>query len=179
MSTACPRCHQTVTAPFCSQCGAPAPQSTATTRLLPSVGQRIGAFFLDVVVSSVVLGGVALCGLFISILVAGGDVEDAFTYPSRLFYDGAVLLGLLGYWIAPIALYGQTLGKKALGLRLVDASTGAKPGWGKAFGRYFTLLAMMLPCGIPALVNACTFGSAPDRRTWHDQVSGTKVVIAP
>lgn len=66
---------------------------------------------------------------------------------------------------------GQTLGLRAWRLRVVTAD-GQPPGWRAAWGRYAV-------GGVSLLAGGLGFWWAwldHDRRTWHDRVSGTRVV---
>lgn len=64
-----------------------------------------------------------------------------------LFYLALFCLILgLAYEVVLTALFGQTLGKKAFGVKVVRAADGRPPGWGRSLGRYLTLnLANLLP----------------------------------
>lgn len=86
------------------------------------------------------------------------------------------------YETASVALWGRTLGKRIAGIRVVNAQTGAIPGWGKAIGRW------AVP-GIPAAQNfiwpigalwwiLCNVSLTWDRvyQGWHDKAAGTLVI---
>jgi uncharacterized RDD family membrane protein YckC len=96
---------------------------------------------------------------------------------------GAIVAGglaLLVGWLLAAFLYlralatrGQTWGRKIVGVRVVDATTGAAPGWGKAIGR--TLFASFISA------NVCYLGYLwmlwdSERQTWHDKVASTLVL---
>lgn len=69
---------------------------------------------------------------------------------------------------------GQTLGMLAFRLRLV-AADGGRVGWRAALVRGAAALLSALPAGLGfwwALVD-------PERRCWHDRLSGTRVVLEP
>ncbi len=76
----------------------------------------------------------------------------------------------VGFWTTK----GRTLGMQSWGLQLEDAS-GRVPGPGKASLRFFA-----------AIVSAVAFGAGflwqlvdKDRLTWHDRLSGTRLVYYP
>lgn len=86
------------------------------------------------------------------------------------------------YETGSVALWGRTLGKRIAGIRVVNAQTGAVPGWGKAIGRW------AVP-GIPAAQpfiwvigalwwNLCKVSLTWDRvyQGWHDKAAGTLVI---
>lgn len=92
-----------------------------------------------------------------------------------------LVLGLVvaAYEVVPVALRGATLGKAALGLRIVRLDTWERPGLVNA-----TLRAVVLygPLAVPALgliVLVLVITPAvvwPTRRGVHDLVAGTAVV---
>ena len=56
-----------------------------------------------------------------------------------------LILGI-AYEVVLTALFGRTLGKLAVGAKVVRADDGRTPGWGRSLGRYLTLnLANLLP----------------------------------
>lgn len=82
-----------------------------------------------------------------------------------------ILLGVayvLGFWLTKQA----TPGKLAIGARIVDARTGAKPSVGQFILRYLGYFVSSLPLGLGFLWVAF------DRRKqgWHDKIAGTVVV---
>ena len=67
---------------------------------------------------------------------------------------------------------GQTLGKRALSVRVVDAHTGAPSGVGRAIGRYFARIISAIPCFLGFLWMLWD----PNKQTWHDKMVGSFVV---
>lgn len=155
-----------------------------------SMGRRFGARVID---------GVAFTVIYIILGVVG--VASAFESaqdcdPGSVTYDscmndagsdimasvGAVVgalavIGLLYEWLMT-ALVGGTLGKLAVGIRVVDAETGQKPGMGGAFVRYIIPLVGSLACGIGSLlVYLSPFWDKSGRQQgWHDKAAKTMVV---
>ena len=85
----------------------------------------------------------------------------------------AFLLLQNGGYLVAFTLSGQTLGKMALGLRVVPVA-GARMDTGRAALRAFVWALMALPAGLG-------FASVlldRDRRGWHDHSAGTRVVRA-
>ena len=85
------------------------------------------------------------------------------------------ILGLLvsvGYWIyfegGPT---GQTIGKKAVGIRVVDFNTGGPIGYGRAALRWVG----RIPSGILFLGYLWMLWD-PEKQTWHDKIATTVVV---
>ncbi len=63
-----------------------------------------------------------------------------------------LILGI-AYEVVLTALFGRTLGKLAVGAKVVRVDDGRAPGWGRSLGRYLTLNLANL---IPVLGNAVT-----------------------
>jgi uncharacterized RDD family membrane protein YckC len=69
---------------------------------------------------------------------------------------------------------GQTLGKRALGIRVVDARTGGAIGTGRGVGRYFARIVSSFLCGLGYLWMLWD----PEKQTWHDKMTTSYVVKA-
>lgn len=116
---------------------------------------------------------------FIALLIDGviqfvGWIVAIYVLPPVL-----ALLVLLGGGIA-YAIYfeggqtGQTPGKKAMNIRVVDAITFGPLGAGKAAFRYFGRIVSGIPCSLGNLWALWD----PEQQTWHDKIAGTFVVSA-
>lgn len=79
------------------------------------------------------------------------------------------------YWLMH-ARDGQTLGKKALRIRVLSLRTGGPPSTGAAAGRYATTMALgLVPFG--GLVNLLwPLWDEPYRQALHDKAAGTRVI---
>lgn len=67
---------------------------------------------------------------------------------------------------------GQTLGKRVVGIRVIDADTAQFIGMGRGIGRYFARLLSWLPCGLGYL-----WPLWDDRKqTFHDKIVRSVVV---
>jgi uncharacterized RDD family membrane protein YckC len=92
----------------------------------------------------------------------------------------AVVLGVLGfvgvlvYWAKLEGGSGQSLGKRALGIRTVDVATGQPTGAGRAVGRYFARILSAIPCYLGYLWAAWD----PRKQAWHDKIVNSLVVEA-
>jgi len=175
---------------------APAPGPPRAS--LASFGER----FLAELVDGLILGATMLVAVLTAILALVLGPSHRATCPTYRYSeelgqqtsyqlcsrpDGgtvaiAVLLGLIGV-AATIAVYvyyfrregrtGQTWGRSAMGIRLLDASSGLPIGAGRAFGRF--LLASYVSGSV------CYLGYLwmlwDDRnQTWHDKIMNTVVV---
>ncbi len=130
-----------------------------------AMAARIAAGLLDVAL----LGGIALVVVYLTVRLAGLTMAELDRVPPLPL--GAFLLGLAAAYLAAFtACGGQTLGKMALGVRVV-ADDGAVPP-GAAALRAVTSLAGAALAGLgflPALFDG-------DHRGVHDRLAGTRVV---
>ncbi|MEA2478034.1 MAG: hypothetical protein QOC87_2233 [Actinomycetota bacterium] len=67
---------------------------------------------------------------------------------------------------------GATLGKKAMGIRVIDFSSGAPIGFGRAVLRYFARFLSAVVC----LLGYLWMLWDKEKQTWHDKISTTLVV---
>ena len=188
-------CHQCGTsadasALYCSKCGAllknedsirpnvpPVPplanqkdtDDRARTQLAAR-GARLGAAALDILIAiACLIPGIAVMSV--------SDSDDGKVFGGVLIAAG--FLGLLVIQTLLLVRRGQSLGKRALGIRIVKVSDESVPGFAKV-----VLLRMWLPgliAGIPyvgvvlSLVDSL-FIFRDDRRCLHDLIAETKVI---
>ena len=122
------------------------------------VGARIGAQIVDIVVMFVQI-------LLVSMLLGGGRGAVFLSFLTLPLYGGL----LEGYW------NGQTLGKKALGIRVVD-ERGPDATVSQAFVR--NIPAVVIPGWLMYLVALASMAMTDRRQRVFDQVAGTVVVGA-
>jgi uncharacterized RDD family membrane protein YckC len=67
---------------------------------------------------------------------------------------------------------GQTVGKRALGIRIIDFNTGGPIGFGRAVIRYFGRIVSTLPC----LLGYFWMIWDKEKQTWHDKFANDVVV---
>ena len=150
--------------------------ATGETVQLARIGARFGARVLDAIIVAVVL--VAL--FLLSSAISGSN--DAADYSD--FSVAGLFMGLVvgvGYELVQIAVWGQTLGKRIVGVRVIHAEHGGLPGWGKAFGRWaIPGLLALIPLVGWILSILCYLSATWDRvyQGWHDKAAGTLVVKA-
>lgn len=143
------------------------------TQELASVGQRVVGALVDGLLTSMVVVVPLLLGL-----VDFDDMEGPL--------PASVVLGLFAfgaiYTIVPTALWGQTLGKIAVGTRVVVEEDGSLPGWRRSALRWaLPGVAGRLPY-IGLGVSLAIMGSLVldrRRRGLHDRFAGTIVVRVP
>jgi len=94
-----------------------------------------------------------------------------------------VAVGVL-YEVVLLALWGRTLGKHLLGLRVARFTDGERPAWSQALLRVLLVSAAVVAVdavlpGLGALAAVGIYLTAlrdPLRRGWHDHAGGTVVV---
>ncbi|MFD2122458.1 RDD family protein [Streptomyces cirratus] len=84
---------------------------------------------------------------------------------------------LLYEWLM-IAFVGATVGKLALGLKVVKENTGQVPGVGGGFIRWIIPMVGAFLCGIGQLLVYLSpfFDNSGKLQGWHDRAAGTIVV---
>ena len=134
------------------------------------LGRRIGAALLDIVLLTVV---------FVVVAVVAGDTQTTETSASARLGSGATIafaaLGLLYYGLSE-ALTGQTLGKRALGIRVAKVD-GSHPGPGAIAIRTLLRIVDNLPFAyLVGLIVVLVTGKR--RQRLGDLAAGTTVVSA-
>ena len=141
---------------------ASAPQSTADTGGAsgPRAGfwQRFGAYLLDVLIL-----GVPQWILMIAAPDAAGIIYAIF-----------LVIGIAYFTYFEGGPRGQTLGKRALGIRVYDLRQGGPIGYGRAFIRYIGRIVS----GIVILLGYLWMLWDREKQTWHDKFAGSVVVPA-
>lgn len=145
-------------------------------RPIASRGSRLGAAILD--------GLVAMVFLLPGLILILGSLESRRNEDAAVVALGALVVGGLVLVVVQVVLLsaqGQTLGKKMVGIRIVNISDGSNPGFGGAvFMRSFVpgLIGIIPFVGsIFPLVDICwIFGE--ESRCLHDLIAGTCVVEA-
>jgi uncharacterized RDD family membrane protein YckC len=154
---------------------------TASLELEPaSRWLRLGAILLDSII-----GGILMLPGFGLLLSAGFFTHrDQPNTPLLLAGFSVVVVTMLivmGIQIYLLTTRGQTMGKKLLGIKIVNFDDEANPGFVKAVllrGLVNGLIGCIPMIGwVYSLVDICFIFRA-DRRCLHDLIAGTKVVKA-
>jgi uncharacterized RDD family membrane protein YckC len=119
-----------------------------------SFGRRLVAILVDGVVIGVVEG--------IAIAIFGRGAG----------YGISTLFGLLYVALLEGGPKGQTLGKMALGIRVIDFNTGGPIGYARGFLRYIGKLISAIACFLGYLWMLWD----KEKQTWHDKIATTVVV---
>jgi uncharacterized RDD family membrane protein YckC len=188
MPVTCQRCGwQGEQAQYCARCGAdlgtsrtaerasyppspvappaPSPFRVAAATSPAGFWIRFVAWVIDLVVLIVAQG----------ILFGAGWILASGTMAGGMALKGAVnLFGTLigaAYGIVFHWLWGQTIGKMALQIKVVSMA-GGPLSFGQATGRYFaTILSALILC-----IGFIMVGLRSDKRALHDLLAGTRVV---
>ena len=101
-------------------------------------------------------------------LVWGTQVEDAWSLTPMLWAFTAAFAA--AYTTALHALFGQTIGKMTVGVRVVGAD-GGSPSFGASFLRHVAYFASCATFGLGYAMAALRH----DKRALHDLIAGTRV----
>lgn len=171
----------------------PPPPGPGAFAPLASFGARLGALVLDGIISAIVAipGFVVLATgpteLSSCSVDRNGDIDPngAFRGICEGPTGGTIAVAVLLFAIAGIALLvfqsnrlgtrGQSLGKQAVGIKVIDAGSGGYIGFGRALGRQ--LFAGLISGSVCALGYLWAIWD-PRNQTWHDKVVSTVVVKA-
>ena len=164
----CPRCGETVDASLLR-----VDDRTASS---PFPGRYIGFWSRHValVIDEIIMIVAAIVGsIVIGVLTSGQSFGVG--YFLGMFLSFAIALAvLMGYWIVLTAIWGQTLGKMALGIKVVNRE-GRPPGLWKAFLRE---VVGKLLSGLAIYLGYIWVAFDREKRGWHDHIAGTYVVSA-
>jgi uncharacterized RDD family membrane protein YckC len=143
------------------------------TEGLASFGQRVGATVID----TFILWTVMAAGFLV--VAATVPEPEPFVNPDPGPSGVGSLFMMLTWLIGPAYFIiqegmpdGQTLGKRAMGIRVVRKSNGAPLGYGLAIGRYLARFVDFFTLGLGLLWAAWD----PLHQTFHDKIAGTLVV---
>ncbi|MFD3518566.1 RDD family protein [Streptomyces sp. NPDC058657] len=166
---------------------------------LATMGRRLGARALDAVAYGIlyaVFSAIGMAGL----VGASKSIEDCSTktYGTEAYnqcvndaanasvgiiaaFFGALalfaLIALLYEWLM-VSIWGATLGKMVLGVKVVKESTGQTPGLGAGFIRFIIPMVGSLFCGLGTLLVYLSpfFDNSGKLQGWHDRAGGTVVI---
>ena len=162
--------------PYSAPSAAVADIAPAGSQELAGRGLRLGAAIID---------GLILLVILLPLMVMGGYFSGMMTgqqpgLGTQLMWGamGFVLFVLIqGY---PLSQSGQTWGKKALKMKIVDLE-GRQPSLATLIGKRYLpvqlISAVPFVGGLFGLVNIL-FIFRDDRRCIHDLIAGTRVVVA-
>jgi uncharacterized RDD family membrane protein YckC len=117
-------------------------------------GQRLAAYLIDVIILAIPYG------IFFAI------------FDQVVAYLIGLVLGIAYFSYFEGSTSGQTVGKKVLGIRVIDFNTGGPIGFGRALIRYIARIVSSLPC----LLGYFWMLWDREKQTWHDKLGSTVVV---
>lgn len=143
---------------------------------LATLGARFAGAFIDGVAAAIiVVPYMTMSGYWESARTGNVGMSDLL---EMALIGMLIFLALHGYLLSR---YGQTIGKRLVGTRIVSASDGTLLPLGKIFG--LRMVPIQLGSLIPGIGNFVglidvVFIFRNDRRCLHDFIAGTKVVKA-
>jgi uncharacterized RDD family membrane protein YckC len=135
-----------------------------------SWGRRLAAYLLDTLI--LVVGPIVL---IIAVVAADPGEDSAAWIVVLLLYLAMIVVPFLYFTFLHGDSRGQTVGKRALGIRVVSDETGNSIGYGRAFGRYaitFVFGLFVLPVVLDYLWPLWD----GKNQALHDKVVGSVVV---
>jgi uncharacterized RDD family membrane protein YckC len=133
--------------------------------------RRLGAVLYD----GMLLLAVLMIATAAFLPLTGGEALDPDAQPALEFVYRAVLVMLIvGYFGIFWTRRGQTLGMASWRLR-IERDDGAALGWRDTALRLAAAVLSWLPFGLGYLWIAID----PQRRAWHDRLSGTRILLVP
>lgn len=145
-----------------------------------TIGQRFLARLLDGVIIGIPMTIVYVV-LFASAMgVAQGGSSSAGA--ESLFVTSMLMMLFLAvftvaYEVVMIAIKGQTVGKMALGIKVVQSANGQAAGWGPSFIRWVIPMVANAVCGIGWLVYlSVLFDNTGRAQGWHDKAANDLVI---
>ncbi|WP_406113466.1 RDD family protein [Kitasatospora purpeofusca] len=166
---------------------------------LATMGQRFLARLIDGLAVGAIIALVMALGLAGTLgIVKDTDDCSQYTYGSSSYSDCLqqqtdaasgivatmmIMIGVLAVfnllyeWLL-VSFAGATLGKMAMGLRVVKESTGQNPGLGGGFIRFIIPIVGAFLCYIGALLVYLSpfFDNSGKLQGWHDRAAGTLVI---
>ena len=139
--------------------------------VLAPIIRRIGGLALDQVIVAV--------PVVLVVVAVGYQPSDNVTSKSLLAFNIALTGVALVYQILMIALLGRTVGKLALGTRVVRSVDGSRPGWSEAAMRALLPLSLGAIPRVGVFLVVLVYSLAlwtPLRQGLHDKAAGTLVV---
>jgi len=148
------------------------PAVPAGLTLAPII-RRIGGLLIDQILVALPIACV--------VVALGFRPSDAVTSKSLLVFNIALTSVAFVYETLMIALAGRTVGKIALGTRVVRLVDGGRPGWSEAAMRALVPLSLGSIPRVGVFLGVFVYSLAmwnPLRQGLHDKAAGTLVVRA-
>lgn len=105
------------------------------------------------------------------IALRGGEAVEP---GDNFIYRVVLVLVVYGFFVGFWTRSGRTLGMQSWGLRL-ETADGRRPSVARATVRFAAALLSWMPLGLGFLWQLWD----PEKLTWHDRISGTRIVHYP
>ena len=138
---------------------------------LAPISRRIGGLILDQLIVA--------CPAVIVIVILGFTPSDSVTSRSVLIFNISLTSLAFVYQTIMVAMLGRTVGKIAVGTRVVRLVDGGRPDWSEAAMRALVPLAFGAIPKVGVFLGAMVYSLAlwtPLRQGLHDKAAGTLVV---
>jgi uncharacterized RDD family membrane protein YckC len=132
----------------------------------------VGARLLAVVIDFLILAAVDAAVVYFTMQLCYLTIEDLWMLPKGPLI--AFLFVQNGGYLVAFTAGGQTLGKMAAGIRVVQSDSDASLDLGRAFLRTLMWVVLAVPAGLGFLSAVLT----RDHRGLHDRFAGTRVIRA-
>jgi uncharacterized RDD family membrane protein YckC len=129
--------------------------------------RRLAAILYD----ALLIGALLFLATIPFIAVRGGEPVEV---GENTVYRMVLVLVLYGFFVGFWTRSGRTLGMQSWGLQL-ETMDGDKPTFATANVRFIAAIISWVPCGLGFLWQLWD----KDRLTWHDRLSGTRIVHYP
>lgn len=152
----------------------PAERATADSRDSDAAAQdaAVGARFLAVMIDLLILAAIDAAVVYFTMQLCYLTREQLWMLPKGPLI--AFLFVQNGGYLVAFTAGGQTLGKMAAGIRVVQSGSDASLDLGHAFLRTLMWIVLALPAGLGFLTALLSH----DHRGLHDRFAGTRVVRA-
>ena len=111
----------------------------------------------------------------VTTLVALQATSSSAVNDTRFIAELALTFLYFGYFNG---VHGQTIGKRALRIRVVDADTGMAIGLRRGLARYGVVALLTMALIVPALIDGLWPLRDPRRQPWHDKTARSLVIDA-
>lgn len=130
------------------------------------IGRRLGAIVYD----SLLIFALLFLGTLPFIAVLGGESVT----PGTRTYQATLLAIIYAFFVGFWSVHGRTLGMQSWRLR-IETRDGRKPSLSAATLRFFVAILSWVPAGLGFWWQLWD----RDKLTWHDRLSGTRLVYYP
>jgi uncharacterized RDD family membrane protein YckC len=131
-----------------------------------SLWRRFGAILYD----TILVAALMMLATALFLIVRGGEAVDPYTLPHQITLLSVTYVFFVGFW----SRSGSTLGMLAWGLR-VETSERQAPSVRQATVRFVAAALSWLPLGLGFVWQLWD----KDSLTWHDRISGTRLMYYP